>query len=270
MSRIQRWARAFTLVELLVVIAIIGILVALLLPAVQAAREAARRMQCSNNLKQLGLALHNYHDVHKNFPYGTNPHIDPAWMTQYSKGSNLTKLWPFMEQNALASKLDYVGKYGTHPQFNGVEFQLANLGYNHQGISSPSTPQKDLASFRCPSDDYSALPTLTSTNYAGSMGNQNMPDGGRCPGRNGNNLGTAATATHPTRGGPGTKACGCTVIRGSFVPWPYHEHCPLCTTQIWPAPPRSRRPWKRSVRKTRSRSGCCTRCRAPWRSARPR
>lgn len=101
--------RAFTLVELLVVIAIIGILVALLLPAVQSAREAARRMQCQNNLKQLGLALHNYHDTHSIFPPSSIwANLDT---TTTANNDQLRANWvilslPFMEQQNLYNSFD--------------------------------------------------------------------------------------------------------------------------------------------------------------------
>lgn len=91
----------FTLVELLVVIAIIGVLVALLLPAVQAARESARRMQCTNNLKQFGLALHSFHDTNKIFPAAvdeltTSPSLNDVW-----KGSWVPHVFPYIEQQNL-------------------------------------------------------------------------------------------------------------------------------------------------------------------------
>jgi len=88
--------KGFTLVELLVVIAIIGILIALLLPAVQAAREAARRMQCTNNLKQLALSTHNYHDTNKMFPMGVN-----GASARLRRFCWVQSLFPFVEQSAL-------------------------------------------------------------------------------------------------------------------------------------------------------------------------
>jgi prepilin-type N-terminal cleavage/methylation domain-containing protein len=92
----------FTLVELLVVIAIIGVLIALLLPAVQAAREAARRMQCTNNIKQLSLALHSYHDVHQNFPACCTPGSSIAMGADTGGRFNwFTRVLPFVEQSAL-------------------------------------------------------------------------------------------------------------------------------------------------------------------------
>jgi len=100
-------SRAFTLIELLVVIAIIAVLVALLLPAVQQAREAARRSQCKNNLKQIGLSLFTYHDAHMSFPPGTNFTIT-GWGNSFWVG-----LLPYMDQTALYNKWDMVNPGGT-------------------------------------------------------------------------------------------------------------------------------------------------------------
>jgi prepilin-type N-terminal cleavage/methylation domain-containing protein/prepilin-type processing-associated H-X9-DG protein len=206
-----RRIRGFTLVELLVVIAIIGILIALLLPAVQAAREAARRSSCSNNLKQFGLALHNYHDTNQTFPYGTNAHIDPSWRTQFPKGSQLVKLLPFIEQSTIYEQLEFGG--GPQGTTGCIDAQIGSLGYGHQSWASPRPPdgQRDLPTFRCPSDDYDNLPNVSHSNYAPSMGNQNMPDGGRCPGLNGNDFGTA-----PAGHGDSGAACNGKNISGVF------------------------------------------------------
>lgn len=102
--------RGFTLIELLVVIAIIAILIALLLPAVQQAREAARRSQCKNNLKQIGLAVHNYHDVHGTYPPG-NVSCNQIGTCNYSYGGPHYTTWtiailPFLDQAPLYNKYD--------------------------------------------------------------------------------------------------------------------------------------------------------------------
>ena len=93
---------AFTLVELLVVIAIIGVLVALLLPAVQAARSAARRIHCLNNVKQWGLALHNYHDTEGSFPYGCISDGGVGIDASYDRKTWVIALWPYIEEDGIS------------------------------------------------------------------------------------------------------------------------------------------------------------------------
>ena len=138
---------AFTLVELLVVIAIIGVLVGLLLPAVQAAREAARRMQCSNNVKQLGLALHNYHDTHRVFPNGV---LGNNLNTQFSY-PRLTWaifLYAYLEQGNVYSRFDF----NCNPAPGD---RVMDCNQNSVGPNTPT--QAVLSVMRCPSDNSAAL-----------------------------------------------------------------------------------------------------------------
>lgn len=111
MRRPSACRSAFTLIELLVVIAIIGVLVALLLPAVQQAREAARRTTCTNNLKQIGLALHNYHDAHRLFPPSSTSQIDfGVWSpnpTSFHVHSWASLILPMLDQAALYNQVNY-------------------------------------------------------------------------------------------------------------------------------------------------------------------
>lgn len=153
-----RGRSGFTLVELLVVIAIIGILIALLLPAVQAAREAARRSQCGNNLKQIGLALHNYHDVHKRMPPGYVLAPGPAPVAgDYASWGWGTMILPFMEQQPLYDRLQ--------PTVARLSDALT-AGDPYDRVADMQIP---LSAFRCPSDKGDELNTgHTLPNNAGT------------------------------------------------------------------------------------------------------
>ncbi|OYV84577.1 MAG: hypothetical protein B7Z73_15190, partial [Planctomycetia bacterium 21-64-5] len=163
----KRTLRAgFTLVELLVVIAIIGILIALLLPAIQAAREAARRSQCTNNLRQLGIALHNYHDVYGTFApnYGGVSWSNGSWTPQ--RGTTLVRLLPYTEGAAIYNQINFVTPYLT---IDGLVLQ--------NGVLARKTV---MPNFMCPSDTSSRISTfdntIANTNYCTSMGPQSLSD----------------------------------------------------------------------------------------------
>lgn len=161
--------RAFTLVELLVVIAIIGILIALLLPAVQAAREAARRMQCTNNLKQIMLGWHNYADNYKGNYLGTS-HAHGPWANGMTGHTWVPRLWPYTEQQALYA--DYAF---------GTEWYLDADGVLHM---DPLMAQVDW--YYCPSDRRGAMFTNDANhrargNYLVNYGNDWLWDANSPP-----------------------------------------------------------------------------------------
>tara|TARA_R110002073_G_scaffold56905_25_gene144857 strand:+ start:12676 stop:13905 length:1230 start_codon:yes stop_codon:yes gene_type:complete len=170
-----RAQRGFTLVELLVVIAIIGVLVGLLLPAVQAAREAARRMQCSNNVKQLGLALHNYHSAYKQIPtqMGGTDRLGAAKAdddTNRRRLSFLVGLTPFFEQQALWEQISNPSLEttdGSTPTGTGGKWHpMGPTGYKLTYVPWST----EIGSLRCPSDPFTGLPAGGRTNYAANIG----------------------------------------------------------------------------------------------------
>lgn len=177
MSRPFHLRQAFTLVELLVVISIIGLLVAILLPAVQAAREAARRMSCSNNFKQVGLAIQNYHSSHQQLPQqmgGTGAHGRPIPdIAQPGHNRNelsyLVGLTPFLEQQALWEEISndfVVGADRYAPMGPSPRMTLTD----HETLGRYDPWLMELPVLRCPSDPGSGLPAHGRVNYAACLG----------------------------------------------------------------------------------------------------
>ncbi len=163
--------RGFTLIELLVVIAIIAVLIALLLPAVQAAREAARRAQCVNNMKQLGLAIHNYHDVYQCLPFGKGPDymmIDPN-APVYARWSALSQILPYLEQTTLFNAINFSLPPDV-PDLGGGGMNDMMPAYTSPGAANTTVTRVMISAFVCPSDAGGVPGWVASTCYSGNEG----------------------------------------------------------------------------------------------------
>jgi prepilin-type N-terminal cleavage/methylation domain-containing protein/prepilin-type processing-associated H-X9-DG protein len=148
----------FTLIELLVVIAIIAVLIALLLPAVQSAREAARRGQCINNLKQIGIALHNYHTSYETFPLGST-------MQLYDNLNNGQDMWPWNDWSIHAQLLGYLEQ---NPIYNSINYNYPPVASTIGGADANTVLVVRVKTFLCPSDAKAGVNYINS--YYGSMG----------------------------------------------------------------------------------------------------
>jgi len=165
--QISRNKTGFTLVELLVVIAIIGMLIALLLPAVQAAREAARRMSCTNNLKQIGLAVHNFHDTMMGLPPATVGTTDP----DHPRASFFVLILPYIEKNAMYDLIK--------SKSNDFADPLTNVAFwNPLSVEERRSFSGAWNNFRCPSrrgaNDVGLTDTSTTVGQHGHYGPQGV------------------------------------------------------------------------------------------------
>ncbi|MEM9701204.1 MAG: DUF1559 domain-containing protein [Planctomycetota bacterium] len=168
----------FTLIELLVVIGIIAVLVSLLLPAVQQAREAARRVQCQNNLKQIGLAVHLYHDVHDVFPTQLTGPGGAGSVDGAAAGAGFTSwlvpLLPHLDQSPLADAVDHSAAFADAKDFdNSSDYRVVSISAGHPNAAIVSTM---IPTFLCPSDSATHRSDVTGSanaapgSYAGNVG----------------------------------------------------------------------------------------------------
>jgi prepilin-type N-terminal cleavage/methylation domain-containing protein/prepilin-type processing-associated H-X9-DG protein len=156
---ISRIRRGFTLIELLVVIAIIAVLIALLLPAVQSAREAARRAQCVNNLKQIGLAMHNYHTAINTFPMGNSLNVQGPGTTDFA-------LW-----NSWSAQALMLGYLEQMPLYNTINFAFGPYPVNQLTNINSTSSNTVIKAFLCPSDPNAGAGQNADVAYGGNINN---------------------------------------------------------------------------------------------------